>query len=136
MDLDNWKEEYLVGIKSIDEQHRRLFAQMDALTLALYKGQAASAIEEMIDFLDEYTEEHFNHEEELMMKYRYPEMQKHKELHDKFRSILFSFKSEMSQSGPSHNLALRLEQEIIGWYKNHILGIDKKMSLHLKNKLS
>jgi len=135
MDIENWKEEYLVGIESIDEQHKKLFARMDALTLALYKGQAVSEIEELVDFLDEYTVYHFNHEEDLMMKYRYPDMLKHIELHKKFKSILFSFKSEFNKRGPSHNLALRLEKEIIVWYKNHILIVDKKMSMYLNEKM-
>lgn len=135
MDIDNWREEFLVGIKSIDEQHKELFAQMDALTLALYKGQALQKVTELIKFLDEYTVFHFNHEEELMMKYTYPDMPKHIEQHEKFKSMLFSFKSEFNKSGFSHNLALRLEQEIIGWYKNHILVIDKKMSAYLEDKI-
>ncbi len=135
MDINNWKEEFLVGIKSIDEQHKELFAQMDALTLALYKGQAVKKVSELIEFLDGYTVFHFDHEEELMTKYAYPDMPKHIEQHKKFKSMLFSFKSEFAKSGFSQNLALRLEKEIIGWYKNHILVVDKKMSGYLKEKI-
>ncbi len=58
-----WKQEYSVGIQSIDAQHQQLFAIAHELYKAMTAGQGKSALSRILDRLVQYTAMHFAHED-------------------------------------------------------------------------
>ena len=62
-----WKDEYSVGIDVIDEQHKKLFEISEVLANAIEINE----IKDILLFLENYMEFHFNTEEALMKKYGY-----------------------------------------------------------------
>ena len=70
--LPVWKDEYLTGIATIDEQHRHFFAVVGDLLLKahrtdLARGDQEGALEELIN----YACYHFSTEEEWMQAHSY-----------------------------------------------------------------
>ena len=119
-----WTSDYETGIDVIDAQHRDLFKKFDNFCLAIYGGEGKTRLGELISFLDIYIQDHFEVEEALMSINNYPEYYKHIELHRKFSAIYNRFKKEFEKRGGDTYMALQLEREIRGWWKNHILSAD------------
>jgi len=120
-----WTSEYETGIDEIDRQHRDLFKKFDNFSIAIYNGEGKNQLKELMAFIDSYINNHFKEEEELLSLNNYPDIYKHLEYHKKFTSIFGIFKKEFEKRGGDTYMALQLEKEIRGWWKNHILTVDK-----------
>ncbi len=87
----NWKDEYSVGIRAIDDQHKRLFEIGEKINIVLdsYNGQDSyDEILGLIEELKDYTIYHFDYEEDLLAKYQYPEIEDQIEQHKTFVNYL------------------------------------------------
>ncbi|MCW8962845.1 MAG: bacteriohemerythrin, partial [Gammaproteobacteria bacterium] len=76
-----WKDEYSVGIDSIDQQHRKLLNLINQLQTAVNYSTGESFEQEALDELVDYTKTHFSYEEGLLEKYEYPGYEPHKAQH-------------------------------------------------------
>jgi hemerythrin len=117
-----WKNEYVVGIGSIDAQHQGLFAIGRELHAAMSAGQGKSVLARILDRLVQYTTVHFAHEERLMQLYHYPDFAKHKAEHDALVKQVVAFQTEFN--GGRATLAVPLLQFIKDWLEKHIKGTD------------
>lgn len=127
-------KELSVGIDKIDDQHQALLDTLNQLIQALNLGKPAEEIDELIQSLEEGVVNHLNTEEELMVKYNYPEYPIHKGHHETLLKRFESFKKEYEAKGASTNLALQIERRIGDWMKDHIAFSDKPMSAFIKDK--
>jgi hemerythrin-like metal-binding protein len=76
-----WREEWESGSTEIDRQHRELLEGANRL---IYMSMSGSKHEEMVKLLDliiEHAVMHFNYEEELLAKIRYPDLEAHARIH-------------------------------------------------------
>ena len=111
-----WKDEYSVGIDSIDQQHKRLLNLINQLQTAI----------------DYSTKTHFTYEEGLMRDNDYPDFEPHKLQHEKMfekvREVLSEY--EQDQDTAMTNAVNYLKD----WLINHINGTDKEYSSYLIGK--
>ncbi len=66
MSIADWNESFETGIEEIDAQHKHLFEVINRLAACFKAGRAETGARESLDFLNEYTKEHFYAEEEFM----------------------------------------------------------------------
>ena len=81
-------EECVIGVESIDNEHRGLFDvinQTHDMLFADYREDKYDLIKGLIDELREYAETHFEHEEAYMRRIDHPELKAQEEQHDHFR---------------------------------------------------
>lgn len=64
-----WTPDLSVGVELIDEQHKIWFEKANGLFEAGKERKAREYINTMIDFLDDYTKQHFKDEEAYMEKF-------------------------------------------------------------------
>ena len=127
-----WKDEYNVGIESIDSQHRKLVNLINQLQTAVDYSTGEEFEREALDELVDYTKTHFEYEEGLMAQYDYPELEPHKALHRKMIAKVEEVLAEYEQDQDrAMNNALSFLQ---GWLINHINGTDKQYSDFLIGK--
>ncbi len=121
-----WDHRLETGIESIDAQHWELFKRFDALELAIYEGRTRATTELviMIEYLERYVTEHFDAEEELMLKANYPDLSRHRAEHEKFRLLFEGFRKEYKTKGADFYLTLDVDRELRKWWEHHILTID------------
>ena len=119
-----WNESYSVGVKALDEQHKRLFVMLNQIHEAMSEGKGRVVVAQVMNDMVDYVRLHFTAEEKLLEKYSYPGLNEQKREHAAFIKKV----AEMQQKMRDGNLTLSIEvsQFLRSWITDHILGIDKK----------
>lgn len=125
-----WKDRYSVGIIEIDAQHKKLFQLYNNLIEAMHQGVGIKELGKALDELLEYSVWHFMTEENYMEKYKYPELENHKKIHNEFREKFYKIHKDFHEGKPV------ITQEVVeylrDWIKNHVLYTDQKYAPFLK----
>jgi len=127
-----WTPNLSVGVNQIDDQHKIWFEKANELFEAGKAQRAKEYINTMIDFLDEYTKQHFRDEEAYMEKIGYPEIDAQKKAHASFIKDLAKLKSEYNESGGNLLVIINANKMVINWLTNHITTMDKKIGDYSK----
>ena len=124
-----WKDEYSVGIESIDRQHKKLITLINSLQTAVNYSAGVEYEREALDELVDYTRTHFGYEEELMQKNGYPDFTTHRAEHElmvaRVEQVLDEYRRNPDAAMQSAIDFLR------DWLINHINGTDKRYSQFL-----
>ena len=94
MGLIQWKKEYTVGIKKLDNQHKEIIKILNQIFKLQEKGKDEKEIERILGNLQDYIKEHFRTEEEYMLKYQYPGYEEQKKEHNQIIYRLCEFHKE------------------------------------------
>lgn len=129
-----WTPNLTVGISSIDQQHKTLFDKANQLFDAGKSGKTKEYISEMLDFLDQYTKQHFQSEETYMLSIGYPGYEDQKKLHAGFINALEKLKKEYRESGSNLLVILNANQMVVDWLMKHISIEDKKIGIYANNR--
>jgi hemerythrin len=78
-----WRDEYSVGIKKIDDQHQEIVNHLNNLFQSMKDGKGKDTLDNVLMGLVQYTKAHFSNEENLMKLYKYPGYEEHKQKHKK-----------------------------------------------------
>lgn len=132
MAMFEWKDEYSVNIKEIDDQHKQLVAMVNELHEAMMQQRAKDALGGLLNKLVSYCANHFAVEERLMETHGYPDFASHKAKHEKMTAKVAALQSDF-KSGKV-NLTIEVSQFLKDWLDKHILGTDKKYAAHLNSK--
>ncbi|OUJ18287.1 Hemerythrin [Methanonatronarchaeum thermophilum] len=134
MGLVEWDSSYSVGIKEIDEQHKKLFSLFNELHGAMRKGRGSDKMSKILMEMKDYTEYHFSSEEELMEKYDYPEddLKEQIDNHEEFVEKLNEFIEDHNKG--KLTVSVEVLNFLTGWLKNHIKSVDTKMRGFFENK--
>ena len=127
-----WTDELATGNEKIDEQHKKILNITNVFIDTCLKGEGKKVLGEMLDFLIDYTVEHFTYEEKLMTEYNYPEYKKHKKLHDNFKITVIELKKQFDESGASDELNKNLSITVIKWLIGHIKFEDFKIARYIR----
>jgi len=117
-----WKSEFSVGVKTFNDDHKRLFSYLNELHEGLSAGFKVSEMEYILKGLVDYTTNHFQREERLMVKHSYPDYIKHKEEHDALLKEVNEFYTEFKAGKKAFSFALL--EFLNNWVSNHILQRD------------
>jgi hemerythrin len=118
-----WTDALQLGIASIDLQHRWLVDTTNALHEEMSTAAPDRAvIGRIIEGLVDYTMNHFIHEEELFLRFGYPETPGHKAEHDSFAKqameLLTQFEEGQSVGGETLEF-------LKSWLLHHNLKVDR-----------
>ncbi|MBF0159282.1 MAG: bacteriohemerythrin [Magnetococcales bacterium] len=133
--LANWNNAYDIGVATIDQEHRVLVHWINRLNHAIRSDQHALMTDEILVVLKRYIEVHFNHEEVLMERCRYPDLDTHRAQHVLFTQQVDGYIEQLLGDVPSSHrsrIALELLHFLMGWLFNHISKSDRAIALFLK----
>lgn len=132
-----WKEKYSVGVEKFDKQHKQLLKIGRDLVSAfenMEKGiDQFDLIVELLQEMQEYTVYHFESEEKAMKEIDYPELNQHKEIHQKFVKKLEDIDVENIDKNQKQ-FSMELLDFIANWIEEHILGEDQKYKSYFADK--
>ena len=128
----DWKDEYSVGIASIDEQHKKLISLINSLQTVVDYSTGEEFERECLAALVDYTKTHFVYEEGLMSKYGYPDFETHKAQHQKMIEKVNDLQAAYEKNPES---AMKDALDFLKqWLIRHINGTDKQYSEFLLSK--
>lgn len=131
---DGWSPSLFTGYKVIDDEHRAVFAAVDALMDALRHGYGDKEVELTLKSLENYVSNHFRHEEALMQEKNYPDMSAHVAAHVAFAGRLGELRNVLQQSGASKALAVQTLQAIGKLLMQDIETHDRKLAGFLTSR--
>jgi hemerythrin-like metal-binding domain len=122
----------LTRVEEMDKQHMRLVALLNNVYGFLKEGKKEEAIELFKREILFYVEYHLSEEEKFMEKIGYPELDKHRKVHDIFRREIYNLASYI-EKGDLKAFRAALSYAL-GWLYNHIAKTDKKYGIYAKEK--
>jgi hemerythrin-like metal-binding protein/PAS domain S-box-containing protein len=131
MAILNWNKQLVIGIESVDLQHKHLIDLTNQLDEALAIGANRDTLIKIVNDLIDYTVYHFEDEEQLMVTANYnPALYAaHKEEHQEFVAKMTAVQREVKTN--IKTLSSDLMDYLVNWLCNHILNTDKKMAISL-----
>ena len=117
------------GVDEVDRQHRELIDHINELFELMRRGEGRTGITDFVDFLADYAQEHFRHEEGCMVAYRCPVASANKLAHMQFSRLLQDYRKRLDEEGPTGSLVIEVQQNVSTWIRDHIVRTDT----HLRN---
>jgi hemerythrin-like metal-binding protein len=124
---------YSVGIKEIDRQHGILVDLINRLDYGLKNKIGKETMEDIVNYLVDYTVFHFGYEEKLLAEHGWPELTQHKAIHAAFVNKVASYQTQLKTRD-----VMDIAESILGflkdWLVDHILKTDKQYGIVLNAK--
>ena len=115
----HWKTEYDTGIEEIDLQHRYFMVLINRLTSELVACSDKKYRERLLRELANYAAFHFVSEENLMIKFGYPDFERHRMLHlDLIDQLSLRMLAESNES---------LLKFLVAWFIRHTTSEDHRI---------
>lgn len=130
-------DKYKTGIELVDDEHRRLFEIIDQTYTLIHDDFAHDKYDQIMHLLEQlkdYTEFHFNDEEELMERIGYPDINSQKKAHSAFieKLVNIDIHDLDAMDDNQQQYLLDLVNFLVTWLSNHILGADKKIGEYME----
>ena len=122
-------DEYKTDIDFVDDEHKKLFEIIERTYDVInnpFLADKYDSIVSIIAELKDYTELHFKDEENYMEKIGYEGLAAQKLAHESFVERLAEINMEEVDDS-QHEYLCELIDFLLGWLKNHILKMDKKI---------
>ncbi|MCA9375885.1 MAG: hemerythrin family protein [Candidatus Doudnabacteria bacterium] len=128
-----WTPDLSVGDETLDEQHKRLLKEVNLLVeVTEQKGANDELVEGILKFLDSYIAEHLTYEEHYMREHDYPDVERHKVIHDGFRSAYKEFRERFDKHGSVVALTKAARDFLGEWWIDHIVMEDQKYHRYIE----
>jgi hemerythrin-like metal-binding protein len=127
-----WKDEYSVGVKSLDDDHRKLLNLINNFQTAVHYQTGEEFEKEALNEVIAYTKYHFDREEKMMEKAGYADIEAHKKIHKSMIAKTDDFMRDYEKRG--HEALEEVAQYLKDWLVGHINGTDQEYSAILKQK--
>ena len=126
-----WDERLSVGFPDLDEEHRRLLRLCASVVRASSTGASEAQLRHVVTQLRTYVKEHFQREEELLHRYRYPRLNEHITEHMKLTQHV----KELYFSGHKHEPIDPgvLKALLRDWVVEHIIRHDLSYAKYFKD---
>lgn len=125
MPIMPWNDKFLVGVSTVDDDHKKLVAMLNNLYDAMQAGKGKDAMGQILDELVEYTKFHFGREETYFKEHGYPDTDKHLEEHAALAKQVLDVQAKY-KAGATATLNMEVMNFLRNWLTNHINGSDKK----------
>ena len=119
-----WDQTYSVNIAEIDRQHQKFTAMLDMLFEAIENGRSKGMLFQILKELVAYAGYHFDTEEQLMIKYQYPNLGEHHKEHEAFRVKVLEFQRSFREG--KETLTGDVIKFMTHWLADHVTHMDKK----------
>jgi hemerythrin-like metal-binding protein len=120
-----WSDTLSVDVPEIDEEHRQFVARVNELNKAIVECEDKAIIERLLDLMLMEATHHFWHEEQLLVKWKYPDRAVHAAKHAQITAQFGRVMKEFEQADFSFTWALKglyIKQVLV----DHLLKEDMK----------
>ena len=133
MPLMTWSEKLSVGVKQLDDDHKKLVGMVNQLYDAIQSGHGKDSLGKILAELITYTTVHFAREEKFFAQTNYADTAAHKKQHDDLTKQVLDVQQKY-KAGVSGTLSLEVMNFLKNWLITHIQGSDQKYGPYLNSK--
>lgn len=126
MALIEWSDELSVGIESLDAQHRNLVEIVNNFEEARRRGKGSRIMNQILNDIIGYTQEHFAFEEKMMAEAKYPALKLHQAQHRQLLQKIERFQHEYQNE--DQRITTEVGDFLNYWLTSHILKDDQEYS--------
>ena len=127
-------ESFLTGCEIVDSQHSQLFNAINELLDACEQKKGNEELAKSLDFLNQYTINHFFDEEQLLKKHGFSDFYHHHQYHENFTKKIRDFSKQYLLEGSSDAMLEEIQKQIGSWIVEHIKGQDFRWASELMVK--
>ena len=126
-----WSSRFETGIDLIDAQHQSLFEAINKLADSFRAGNSKSQVKASLDFLVDYTVEHFQTEERFMREMNYPRLAEHVGEHAQLMEQVRDLQMDLMDGKP---VIMEVTIFLAEWLKAHIHDSDMAYVYFMKEQ--
>ncbi len=128
MSLIEWRDDFSVGVASVDLEHRELIDLINELHALIGKNASAEDVVAMLGEIFAQISAHFALEEKYMLDSRYPRREEHKADHELLLDELRDIMDLVDEDGSydEHGLS----QDLQRWFTEHFRTHDALLHQH------
>jgi hemerythrin len=119
-----WKDEYTVGIKEIDDQHKYFLSILNDLYNAVITSKDREELNSLFQKLSDYAEKHFATEEKYFDEFNYEGAAEHKLKHQEMREEIERIKKQ--ENGNEIDFYGNIVYFLKDWLEDHLEKMDQK----------
>lgn len=133
-----WKEHYRVGAELIDSQHEELFKRVSGFIGAVQGDgpweERKAEVLSTLEFMQHYVIIHFTDEEELQEEIGYPELERHRQIHENFKGEVSDFAKKIEKEGLDEQDVQEFAARVMTWLIMHVAGEDQKIGRFMQEQ--
>lgn len=133
MELFKWDESLSLGIRELDDQHKKFISYVNKLNNIIARGKTDNLLAPLFYELFEYSQIHFRLEEKLMSDHNYPLLEEHKKEHQDLSKELDKLYDKYNHK--VINVTSEMMVFLKNWLINHITDSDMKFKPYLKGNI-
>ncbi len=128
----DWDPALETGDQVVDAEHRDIYELVCEMERAIETGQDRGVVDGALARILKYARVHFDHEEALMERSSYPDLEHHRGLHQEFAATAASLSDDYLHGV---NVSARgLTEFMQAWLVNHIDVEDRKLVDHIRRQ--
>ena len=133
MPLIIWTDQMCVGVKLLDNDHKKLVLLINELHEGIMNHRDKQALDGAFECLVSFTRVHFAHEEQLLFEAGYPGAAAHKREHESMIQKMQDLQARFRIGEP---LEMRVDgMELLkSWHFNHMHGADQEYVPYLETQ--
>ena len=131
-----WDDSFETGVPEVDDQHKELITNFNALLEALSSGHGRGHKEtgKILDYLKSYAVFHFESEERYMDQYDCPAAEANKVAHKIFLTDFGDLYEKYQTNSIDAKLMMTTAVTLSQWIANHIITIDAQLHDYVKER--
>ena len=119
-----WKEEYSVQVKEIDDQHKIFFGLIFKLFTAMNEKKTKEKLDGILSELIEYADYHFTVEEKYFIEFNYENKDEHITQHQGITKKVTDIRKRYSNN--EVDISFELIDFMEDWLIGHVMDSDQK----------
>lgn len=129
MSLIEWKDEFSIGIASVDHEHRELINLINDLHGTMSRGAHQEQVISALGEIFAHISAHFALEERIMREMKYDGYPSHKSAHEALLDELRDIMDRVEDDGSFDEK--RLSRELDDWFTEHFRTQDARFHHHV-----
>lgn len=134
MEKLEWDESFCINVNDMDKRMEVFFQLVNRLgelkEVKRKKEDDFDNIAEALADITEFMREHFNHEERLLVRHKYPELNYHKKEHKKFLKKVMAFRRLFPEE--PEKISADAYGYVGGWIMDHIKNDDMRFAPYVR----
>lgn len=125
MSLIAWRDEFSLGVESVDVEHREMIALINSLDASMQQGASQDTVVETLGEIYARISAHFALEEKIMREAGYEHFSSHKADHERLLDRLLNVIDSVDEEGSYERATL--SDYLNGWFSVHFRVHDARL---------